>query len=290
MRISRRTFVGGTAVAASGLVTVGCGNAVQPAPLAAEVAIVATPGDRHFGMITVAANGYAELVPVGGAITVPIAVPRAPALPFIPPSAILLVHRAASDPGQFVAFDSLCPHAGCPLGYTPDDQLIKCPCHGSRFVSVADAASGRCPGDVVHLPARAAVRSYPVTVDGDQLLIDLRPPDASGPTIEVKIADHPELVSVGGATVINPHAGACGAGGPLILIRKDAATVVALDASCTHAGCTLDFNRANGDLECPCHGSTFDLAGGVTHAPAARPLASYAVRFDGETIVIDRSR
>jgi thiosulfate dehydrogenase [quinone] large subunit len=40
--------------------------------------------------------------------------------------------------GTFVAFDAVCPHAGCTVGYDPAAKVIACPCHGSQF----NAATG----------------------------------------------------------------------------------------------------------------------------------------------------
>jgi thiosulfate dehydrogenase [quinone] large subunit len=48
----------------------------------------------------------------------------------------------------FVAFDAVCPHAGCTVGYDPAQQVIICPCHGSEFnartgaVEVGPASTG----------------------------------------------------------------------------------------------------------------------------------------------------
>ena len=50
--------------------------------------------------------------------------------------------------GTFVAFDAVCPHAGCTVGYDPAQKVIGCPCHGSQFnaatgaVEVGPAATG----------------------------------------------------------------------------------------------------------------------------------------------------
>jgi len=48
----------------------------------------------------------------------------------------------------FVAFDAVCPHAGCTVGYDPGQKVIICPCHGSQFnagtgaVEVGPATTG----------------------------------------------------------------------------------------------------------------------------------------------------
>ncbi len=50
--------------------------------------------------------------------------------------------------GQFLAFDAVCPHAGCTVEYDPSAALLVCPCHGSQFnaatgaVEVGPAATG----------------------------------------------------------------------------------------------------------------------------------------------------
>jgi thiosulfate dehydrogenase [quinone] large subunit len=53
--------------------------------------------------------------------------------------------------GKFVAFDAVCPHAGCTVSYDQSADLIVCPCHGSQFnpstgaVQVGPAATGLTP-------------------------------------------------------------------------------------------------------------------------------------------------
>jgi len=37
------------------------------------------------------------------------------------------------DAGRFVAYDAICPHQGCTVGYVPSQSIIACPCHGSEF-------------------------------------------------------------------------------------------------------------------------------------------------------------
>jgi len=64
----------------------------------------------------------------------------------------LVIHL--SD-GRFVAYDAVCPHAGCTVGYSPSERLIVCPCHGSEF----DPSSGA----VVQGPATRGLRRFQVT-------------------------------------------------------------------------------------------------------------------------------
>ena len=72
------------------------------------------------------AIGPASDVPVGGSASFTDPATGDPAL-VIQPTA-----------GTFVAFDAVCPHAGCTVAYQPSAGIIACPCHGSEF----DASTG----------------------------------------------------------------------------------------------------------------------------------------------------
>lgn len=54
-------------------------------------------------------------------------------------------------------------------------------------------------------------------------------------------------------------------------------------ARCTHAGCALAIK--NGGIECPCHGSKFELDGTVARGPATEPLVARTVTVRGGQIV-----
>ena len=61
--------------------------------------------------------------------------------------------------GSFVAYDAVCPHLGCTVGYAPSMQLIVCPCHGSEFELMT--------GDVVAGPAPHGLKKLDLVEGGD---------------------------------------------------------------------------------------------------------------------------
>jgi thiosulfate dehydrogenase [quinone] large subunit len=80
------------------------------------------------------AIGAAKDIPVGGSAS------------FTDPSSgdpsIVIQAKA----GKFLAFDAVCPHAGCTVGYDQSAGLIVCPCHGSQFNAATGAVeSGPAP-------------------------------------------------------------------------------------------------------------------------------------------------
>lgn len=97
--------------------------------------------------------GAAAEVPVGGAASF-----QDPASG--DPSIVL---RPSHD--QFVAFDAVCPHAGCTVGYSSGAGLLVCPCHGSEFNPDTGAVEAG--------PASTGLRSIPIALGTDgQLYAD----------------------------------------------------------------------------------------------------------------------
>ena len=74
-------------------------------------------------------------------------------------------------------------------------------------------------------------------------------------------------------------------GDPGILVRLNNGNFVAYDATCTHAGCPVDYDPGSQTLICPCHGAAFDpaKAAAVLQGPATTPLASVPVHIDNTT-------
>jgi nitrite reductase/ring-hydroxylating ferredoxin subunit len=65
--------------------------------------------------------------------------------------------------------------------------------------------------------------------------------------------------------------------------------IFCLDGRCTHAGAPLAEGTLEGEvLTCPWHYSQFNITRGeVIRGPAAKPLKSYGVKEEGNTVFID---
>ena len=161
--VDRRTVVlGASAVAVAGAVGVviagsaaGLGRAIGAAPkeksstntLTPQATTTTAPGNSVTPTTSLGtAIGSASSVPVGGAgsFTLPSGDPG-------------LVLQPAKD--TFVAYDAVCPHAGCTVGFSKAADLIACPCHGSEF-KVSN-------GDVIVGPSPHGLTAYTVTKGSD---------------------------------------------------------------------------------------------------------------------------
>ena len=102
------------------------------------------------------------------------------------------------------------------------------------------------------------------------------PPDTPDSGTELAALDD---VPVGGAISVDLPGGE-----PVIVARPTQDTVVAFSAICTHQGCTVKPEAA--EIRCPCHGSTYDLAGENTGGPAPSPLPPVDVTVTDGMVVI----
>jgi cytochrome b6-f complex iron-sulfur subunit len=87
------------------------------------------------------------------------------------------------------------------------------------------------------------------------------------------------LADVGGAVLVESTAGL------FLIARTSASTFSAIDATCTHEGCTI--NGADGaTYVCPCHGSRYNRSGQVLAGPATSSLRQYATTFTDGVVTI----
>ena len=80
------------------------------------------------------------------------------------------------------------------------------------------------------------------------------------------------------------------AGGKPILVANVGGKYYAIGDKCTHRGCRLSGGKLkeNGVVECPCHGSNFDVkTGNVIKGPAKNPEPAFEVKLENEQIMVN---
>lgn len=73
--------------------------------------------------------------------------------------------------------------------------------------------------------------------------------------------------------------------GDVVVTQAAAGDFKGFSSTCTHAGCAVN-EVVDGTINCPCHGSKFNLDGSVAAGPATKPLASQPVTVQGDSIVL----
>lgn len=71
----------------------------------------------------------------------------------------------------------------------------------------------------------------------------------------------------------------------IVVTQPTAGVFKGFSSSCTHKGCAVN-KVADGTIDCPCHGSKFNLDGSVAKGPATDPLEPKAVSVEGDSVVL----
>ncbi|KUI48516.1 (2Fe-2S)-binding protein [Mycobacterium sp. GA-1199] len=94
---------------------------------------------------------------------------------------------------------------------------------------------------------------------------------AAPAVVLAKVADVP----VGGGVIVDQT----------VLTQPTPGDFKGFSATCTHAGCTVR-DVAGGTINCPCHGSRFNLDGTVANGPATRALESKPIQLREDSIIL----
>jgi Rieske Fe-S protein len=71
----------------------------------------------------------------------------------------------------------------------------------------------------------------------------------------------------------------------IVVTQPTAGVFKGFSSKCTHAGCTVN-KVADGTIDCPCHGSKYNLDGSVANGPAQKPLEVENITVQGDSIVL----
>ncbi|MFV5697603.1 ubiquinol-cytochrome c reductase iron-sulfur subunit [Flavobacterium sp. ZT3R17] len=72
----------------------------------------------------------------------------------------------------------------------------------------------------------------------------------------------------------------------IVIARTLTGDFIAVSASCTHEGTSVNYNSGGNKFVCPNHGAQFSSTGTVTLGPATRNLTKYNTSLSGSTLRI----
>jgi Rieske Fe-S protein len=87
------------------------------------------------------------------------------------------------------------------------------------------------------------------------------------------------LANIDGAALVESIAGV------FLVARTSASTFTAVDAVCSHEGCTVN-GVSGATYVCPCHGSRYNRNGQVVEGPARASLRQYTTTFANDVLTI----
>jgi cytochrome b6-f complex iron-sulfur subunit len=120
--------------------------------------------------------------------------------------------------------------------------------------------------------------SSPTSPSGPTSTLDRISGRFTGTGVQVTVTGT-ALANVGGAALVDSVAGV------FLLSRTTQSAFSAIEAVCTHEGCTI--TGADGAVYvCPCHGSRYDRSGHVLQGPAQASLRQYATALAGDVVTI----
>jgi Rieske Fe-S protein len=251
--VPRRTAVAGAVVIAGA--AAGCARYAEPS---AE-----TPADSGAAEGTVL--GAASDVPVGGG-------------KIFTDKKVVVTQPAK---GEFKGFSAICTHQGCVVDKIADGT-IDCPCHGSKF--------GLADGAVKAGPAKKPLPATEVSVNADGKITMGKgaatgeKPPAEEPPKEKPPAEKPPVKGLASTKDIPVGGGKVFEDQQLVITQPTKGEFKGFSAICTHQGCTVSQVKG-GTINCPCHGSKFEVSdGSVRSGPANKPLPYRGVKVDGDQI------
>lgn len=109
---------------------------------------------------------------------------------------------------------------------------------------------------------------------------DPGPGGGSGGNAKLTANLNAELAAVGSSKI----------NGNTIVVRTAAGNMassfVALSLVCTHEQCIVNYDTADNDFKCPCHGSRYSITGAVNQGPATAALTKYTVSVNNNVLTV----
>ncbi|MTF40671.1 ubiquinol-cytochrome c reductase iron-sulfur subunit [Cyanobacterium aponinum] len=74
--------------------------------------------------------------------------------------------------------------------------------------------------------------------------------------------------------------------GAVLVILKEDNSLIAIEPTCTHMGCLVEWNKQENLFICPCHNSKFQEDGKVVEGLAISDLPIYQVKIENNTVFV----
>lgn len=72
----------------------------------------------------------------------------------------------------------------------------------------------------------------------------------------------------------------------VVVVRDGEDKIIALNPTCTHRGCIVEWDSDSNILVCPCHNAKYATSGKVLAKPAVEPLSTYEVQQENGEILV----
>ncbi|MBR8826651.1 MAG: ubiquinol-cytochrome c reductase iron-sulfur subunit [Gomphosphaeria aponina SAG 52.96 = DSM 107014] len=100
-----------------------------------------------------------------------------------------------------------------------------------------------------------------------------------------------EFVSVGTLTQLKENGQILNEESPtgavlVIPSPDDPDSLIAVNPTCTHEGCIVEWDSEQEYFLCPCHSSKFKVNGEVMEGRATLPLDTYTVKVEGDEVLV----
>lgn len=99
--------------------------------------------------------------------------------------------------------------------------------------------------------------------------------------VAIKLDKAEKLRDVGGSVILKIK------DRDILLVRDTDTTIRAFDPMCTHQKCIVAYNNAAKRLDCPCHGSSYDLNGKPQSPLPPAPLKVYPATLADDRVILE---
>ncbi|MDX2255618.1 MAG: Rieske (2Fe-2S) protein [Pseudanabaenaceae cyanobacterium bins.39] len=109
---------------------------------------------------------------------------------------------------------------------------------------------------------------------------------AAAPVDKVASAPKGEFKSVGKVSQLDKDGQIVS--GKIAVVRdpQNASKLLAVDITCTHKGCDVQWKKDKKQFVCPCHDAEFAPNGTVKEGPADKPLKSFVAKIEKDEVLV----